>query len=75
MATAKKKEVAEDLKSIAKKIAETNGVATVYVNSRGEFFTNKNYALNSEKGKEQNIKTFSFENSADPEEDKTDDDE
>ncbi|MDR2002145.1 MAG: hypothetical protein LBQ74_03870 [Prevotella sp.] len=60
---AKKKEVVIDLKAKAKEIAEVNGVQTVYVNSKGEFFTNKNYALNSEKDK-KNVQAFSFENAA-----------
>lgn len=60
---AKKKEVATDLREQAEKVATDQGVSVVYANSKGEFFTVKNYALNSEKDKSK-VQTFDFGNAA-----------
>jgi len=48
-----------ELKASAKKIAERFKVQEVYVNSKGEFFTVKCNAENSEKDKTK-VKTFTF---------------
>ncbi|GHV13623.1 hypothetical protein FACS1894169_01020 [Bacteroidia bacterium] len=58
---AKKDTTAKTMAVKAKEIAEANGVSVVYANSKGEFFTVKNYALNSEKDK-KNVQTFDFGN-------------
>lgn len=62
---AKKEATDKTLLEQAKKIADAHNTKTVYANSKGEFFTNKNYALNSDKT--DNIKTFSFENEVETE--------
>ena len=44
-------------KSAATGVMEKIGAKVLYENSRGEFFTNENYALASEKGDKSKIKT------------------
>ena len=64
---AKKATAAKTLAEQAKEIADINGVSVVYTNSKGEFFTVKNYALNSEKDKTK-VQTFDFGNAAEVDE-------
>jgi hypothetical protein len=64
---AKKATAAKTLAEQAKEIADINGVSVVYANSKGEFFTVKNYALNSEKDKTK-VQTFDFGNAAEVDE-------
>jgi hypothetical protein len=47
-------------KERARTIAENYKVKSVFVNSKGEFFTQEVYALASEGGKKDKVKTFNF---------------
>jgi hypothetical protein len=48
-------------KEIAKKLAEKYKVDVLYGNSKGEFFTQKSLALNSEGGNKDKVTTYKFD--------------
>lgn len=52
---------ADERKAVAKKLAETHKVDTLYENSKGEFFTQKSLAIASEAGDKEKVTTHKFD--------------
>jgi len=50
----------ETERAAAKKVADQNDVKVIYKNTKGEYFTNENYALASVGGKKENVITYDF---------------
>ena len=48
-------EITDNKKTEAAKLMKKNNINSVFINSKGEFFTNENRAELSEKGKKENV--------------------